>query len=218
MKQYHKIHTVFKRDPATNMKTLLNGEWSEPEFEYLANSYWTATEKIDGTNIRIGWDGNAVTFGGRTDDAQIPTFLLAELQKWATPEAMSDLFGDSMFVLYGEGYGNKIQKVGPRYNPNMAAFALFDVLGVGEREIWLERENVKNIADKLGIAIVPILGEKQLVEWIIECRDNPPRSLMATDDSLLVEGFVLRPTVELRNRRGERIITKIKVRDFRHTE
>lgn len=38
MREYPKIQTVFKRDPTTNMKTLLDGDWSLPEFGYLANN------------------------------------------------------------------------------------------------------------------------------------------------------------------------------------
>ena len=39
MKEYHKIQTVFKRDPDTKFKTLLHGEYSLPEFEFLKNMY-----------------------------------------------------------------------------------------------------------------------------------------------------------------------------------
>ena len=56
MKEYHKIQTVFKRDPSTNHKTLLMDDYSLPEFEYLKNNHWIFTEKIDGTNIRVGMD------------------------------------------------------------------------------------------------------------------------------------------------------------------
>ena len=51
MIQYHKIQTVFKRDPETKFKTLLMGEYSLPEFEYLKNNEWVFTEKIDGTKV-----------------------------------------------------------------------------------------------------------------------------------------------------------------------
>ena len=56
MEKYHKIMTVFKRDPETKYKTLLMGEWALPEFEYLCCNPWVFTEKIDGTNIRVNWD------------------------------------------------------------------------------------------------------------------------------------------------------------------
>ncbi|MCP4215045.1 MAG: RNA ligase family protein, partial [bacterium] len=72
MKQYHKIQTVFKRDPENRHKTLLEGEFSIPEFEYLQDNDWIFTEKVDGTNIRVMFDGEKITFGGKTERAQIP--------------------------------------------------------------------------------------------------------------------------------------------------
>ena len=70
MKEYHKIQTVFKRDPDNNFKTLLMGEYSLPEFEYLKDNKWVFTEKVDGTNIRVIWDGKDIFFKGKTDKAQ----------------------------------------------------------------------------------------------------------------------------------------------------
>lgn len=40
-REYHKIDTVFKRDPSTNNKHLIEGQFSRPEFEYLAGNEWT---------------------------------------------------------------------------------------------------------------------------------------------------------------------------------
>ena len=67
--EYHKIQTIFKRDPKTNYKTLLMGEYSLPEFNYLANNIWQFTEKVDGTNIRIILNDEGLSFGGRTEKA-----------------------------------------------------------------------------------------------------------------------------------------------------
>jgi len=74
MTEYHKIQTVFKRDPKTKYKTLLKNQFSLPEFEYLALNTWVFTEKIDGTNIRIIIDftqgtRQCVRFAGKTDKA-----------------------------------------------------------------------------------------------------------------------------------------------------
>jgi len=69
MNEYHKIKTVFKRDPATKFKTLLNGEYSLAEFEFLKNNKWIWTEKVNGTNIRTIFDGYQIVFGGKTDRA-----------------------------------------------------------------------------------------------------------------------------------------------------
>jgi hypothetical protein len=78
MKEYHKIETLFDRDD--KFKVVI-GKWRLPEFEYLKDNLWLYTEKIDGTNIRVMWDAQtkAVRFGGKTDNAQMPAFLLAKL-------------------------------------------------------------------------------------------------------------------------------------------
>src|SRR6185437_14755742 len=73
--EYHKIETLFERDdrfvvdPSRIKKSVL-GTIRE----------WDVTEKIDGTNIRVmlGEDGT-VTFGGRSDNAQLPADLLTKL-------------------------------------------------------------------------------------------------------------------------------------------
>ena len=57
MKEYHKIQTAFLRNPEDNFKTLLCGEWALPEFKLLKDIEWIWTEKIDGTNIRIMFNG-----------------------------------------------------------------------------------------------------------------------------------------------------------------
>ena len=79
MKEYHKIQTIFKRNEANHH--IIEGEYSLPEFEYLKNNEWVFTEKVDGTNIRVMWNGESVVFGGKTDDASIPVFLLYKLQE-----------------------------------------------------------------------------------------------------------------------------------------
>ena len=48
MIKYPKIQTVYLRDPETKYRTLLEGQFALPEFEYLANNEWIFTEKIDG--------------------------------------------------------------------------------------------------------------------------------------------------------------------------
>jgi hypothetical protein len=52
MREYHKIQSVFKRDMETKHKTLIIGNFSTPEFEYLQNNIWEFDEKVDGTNLK----------------------------------------------------------------------------------------------------------------------------------------------------------------------
>ena len=75
MKEYHKIETLFERDMEGN-KRLIEGKFRNPLVEYLKDNRWQFTEKIDGTNIRVHWDGHQVIFGGRTDAASLPSHLV----------------------------------------------------------------------------------------------------------------------------------------------
>lgn len=52
MTKYLKIETPFER-AADGSKKLIEGKFRNETVEYLANSEWIFTEKIDGTNIGI---------------------------------------------------------------------------------------------------------------------------------------------------------------------
>jgi len=204
--KYHKIPTIYKRDPTTKYRTLLEGEFATPELEYLAGNSWVFTEKIDGTNIRVYWDGARVRFAGRTDKAQIPPFLLTKLEEMFPVDKFKTLYPDTPMLLYGEGYGAKIQKGGGNYIPDGVSFILFDVM-IG---CFLERQNVEDIAQQLQISIVPIIGMGTLLDAVKMVRDGF-HSLIG---DCWAEGLVMRPATELMSRRGERIITKVKHKDF----
>jgi hypothetical protein len=368
--KYHKILSLFKRDMEGDKKFII-GEWTTPELEYLKDNKWVFTEKVDGTNIRVMWDGKDVVFGGRSDDAQLPVYLIYKLDEHFKTMSqrlkLKEIFPpeeDLDVVLYGEGYGAKIQKGGGNYIPDGVDFVLFDVLildrqydkmnlcpihsnnqnvtqkkntmqkdcvncvitekdlyqrrekestqefidptqqikknyiketknGICERNldlasknmmsyqkskedfvkfvvkskqgkaemekyrhlllttttkqeklegycvvpaiqqsikqneisngskkqsctcsqvngIWLERENVKDIAEKLGIKIVPIIGGGTLQDAI----EMTKKGFKSQWGDFIAEGIVARPKVEMRTRRGDRIITKVKYRDF----
>lgn len=217
--EYPKIETLFDRGP--DHKVIL-GQVRCPEFLQVAR--WLVTEKVDGTNIRVAIEKEPVyeqvttyddfgpglmtqvksydwrvRFYGRTDDAQIPTFLLSYLQDTFTLEKMQELWhgktscpdchGSGQYdsgeprmltrsrpghrayqcecvepyplVLYGEGYGPKIQKGGGNYRDDVAV-RLFDVLVGGKW--WLDFANVCNVADRLGVKRVPVFPPEQFEE------------------------------------------------------
>lgn len=206
MKEYHKIQTVWQRDPETRFKTLIEGAWATPEFEYLRDNLWRFTEKVDGTNIRVMWDGAVVTFGGKTDNAQIPAHLYNALAAMFPAEKMTSAFGEDPICLYGEGYGAKIQKGGGNYRPDQS-FVLFDVRA---GDWWLRRADVNDVSTKLGIDEVPLRGTGTLSD-LVEIVRNGFRSRWG---DFFAEGLVARPDVELFGRNGERIITKLKGKDF----
>lgn len=216
--KYHKIQNIYLRDPATKHKTLLEGQYAHPEFEYLSGLTWDWTEKVDGTNVRVILSAmrESVTFGGRTDNAQMPTFLLAHLRATFTLDRMHTVFDpedirpDSMpVVLYGEGYGARIQKGGGDYIPDGCGFILFDVR-VGH--IWLQRGDVEGVADRLEIPVVPIVGQGTLPEAVEYARKTFYSEVAQVDKQ--AEGLVVRPAVGLQTRTGRRIIAKIKSKDF----
>lgn len=206
MPEYPKIHSIFKRGEDHKF----TNEFSTSEFAYLADNLWEFTEKIDGTNIRVGWDGTTVQIGGRTDKVQIPDFLSAKLWEiFSCPgvlKYLSEGFRDGV-TLYGEGFGNRIQKAGSGYIPDGVDFCLFDVR-VGHW--WLNRDAVMSIADNIGVPFAPLLGTGTLEDAI-----NIVRGGMPSHWGCEAEGIVARPLNGLLDRSGQRIITKIKTRDFK---
>ena len=210
MKQYEKIETVFCRDTNGTKRLVLN-DYRNPTIAYLKDNMWLFTEKVDGTNIRIHWDGHKVEFGGRTDKAQIPGPLLNKLNEMFVTTEAEELFeqtwGDKDVILFGEGYGPKIQNGGD-YRSDVS-FILFDVL-VGNN--YQEREWVEKTAQMFNIDVVPIVLTGTIQDGIDYVMKHP-RSTMGT---AMMEGVVGRPMIELRDRRGERVIVKIKWEDFKY--
>jgi len=204
VREYSKIQSIFKRDEKTHK--FIEGEYSLPEFEYLKGNQWVWTEKIDGTNVRVNWNGKeTITYYGRTANAQMPTFLVTKLQSLFT-NVFRINYLDKPMTLYGEGYGAKIQK-GGNYISDGVDFILFDVL---IDDWWLKREDIEEVANKLGLKVVPIIGRGTLnqAEGILRA------GLQSRWGDFLAEGLVLKPEVELKTRSGHRIITKIKHKDY----
>lgn len=211
--KYHKIMSIYKRSEVT--KKFLIGEYATPEIEYLKDNDWVFTEKVDGTNIRVHWDGKDITYAGRSDDAQLYVPLIYKLDEMfrviTKRKIMEGLFYSDVEVpdvtFYGEGYGAKIQKGGGHYIPDGVSFVLFDVK-VGN--YYLERENVEDIAKRLDLKSVPIIGHGTLDQAI----EMVKKGFKSKWGDFIAEGIVARPKVEMFTRKGERVITKVKYRDF----
>jgi hypothetical protein len=207
--EYHKIYGPYVRATVgPDRNKIIMGSWSKPEFEFLADVDWIFTEKIDGTNIRIHWDGHKVTFGGRTDNAQIPAKLVEHLNDTFPEEMFEQAFGDTVLTLYGEGFGAGIQKGGGNYGPNQE-FILFDVK-IGNW--WLRRNDVVEVAQKMGVPVVPILRVCSLSQMIDAMATG---SIPSGFGNFNAEGVVGTPLVPLFARDGSRIIVKVKEADFK---
>lgn len=212
MKEYIKIETVFERE-MNGSKKLIEGNFRDETVSFLRNNFWDWTEKIDGTNIGIAWDGHSVSFQGRTERAQIPANLVNRLNELfggdVNEELFEQKFGENSVILYGEGFGNKIQKVGAMYNPDGVDFILFDVY-FPDKDLWLKREDVETIANVFGIKVVPVVFRGDIDDAVRFVKSNP----LSTIGAAPMEGLVGRPMVEIRNRFGRRVIVKVKVKDF----
>ena len=76
---------------------------------------------------------------------------------------------------------------------------------------YLERCSVEGIAQSFGLEIVPVVmcgTIKEAVEFV----KTAPNSTIGTAK---MEGLVGRPSVELHEKNGKRLIVKIKVCDFK---
>lgn len=209
MKEYHKIETIYERSETT--KKLIVGKFRNETVEFLKDNTWQFTEKVDGTNIRIYWDGHKVSFGGRTEKSQIPSHLLEKLEELFGGEVNEQMFeqkfGDKEVIFYGEGYGHKIQTNG--YIDDVS-FILFDVL-IGDT--WLSRENVDDIAEYFDINSVPVMLEGTLQDGIDYVKQH--YKTFVGYKGAFMEGLVARPKTEIRDRLGKRVIVKIKYCDFK---
>ncbi|MCB0746439.1 MAG: hypothetical protein KDC90_03160 [Ignavibacteriae bacterium] len=140
----------------------------------------------------------------------LPKQLEDKLKEKFKPDFFSNIFSETTGVcLYGEGYGVKIRK-GGNYIQDDVDFILFDCLIDGW---WLKRESLEDISNKFNINIVPIIGEGTLLE-AIELVRNGFKSTIAQNKDYIAEGLIMKPAVEMFNRKGERIISKIKYKDF----
>lgn len=87
MSEYHKIMGPFKRfTEGPNRNKVIPWAWSTPEFQTLSHPNWHWTEKVDGTNIRVIWDGHRVSFGDR---------MLMKVKH-------ADLYGVDLSDMFGE--------------------------------------------------------------------------------------------------------------------
>lgn len=194
--------------------------------EFAIPKTWVVSEKVDGTNVRVifKWGRKGVTnllFRGKTDDAQLHPVLLKRLQELFTHEKLAAVFPDaSEVILFGEGYGEKVNGI-KGYGVE-AEFILFDVVVKNEDEErsfkvpywWLERKNVKDIAQKLGVKVVPEWDTRCAIDDASHLLRLAPKSIIA-GEAIPVEGFVCRTEPMLLMRDGTPLMWKLKMRDFR---
>lgn len=220
--EYTKIDTIAKRDLEGN-KRLIDGTFRDPAIEYLQDVKFEATEKADGTNVSVHWDGHRISIHGRTERADLPKPLMDMLRACFMDEQTEQVFeqlfttkvcedGSTASVeatIYGEGIGPGIQKVGKLYG-GQYRFLVFDIKVGG---VYLERSNpfYGQIVKSLGVEEVPTLPDMTPNE-AVEFVKSGPRSWINKDAPM--EGVVLRPKVRLYGPNGSRLIVKVKAKDY----
>ena len=215
MTEYHKIETLYERDLQTFK--VKPGVFKNRVYDLLKTWHWT--EKVDGTNIRVIWDpaqkfpestSPALSFGGKSDNAQIHADLIKWLYAHISDAKLREIFPDVTEVIYGEGYGAGIQKGGGDYTPEKELI-VFDVLVAGKW--WLAHEDVCDVAQKLGLDVVPDFGDMTLEEATDLVRKGF-KSRCAVNVTKDAEGLVGRPLEALFDKKGARLIVKLKTKDF----
>jgi len=219
MLKYPKIETLYDRDSAFRVTSTVRKQ------EFLNVREWTISEKIDGTNVRIGLTPEGgVTYGGRTDNAMIPRPLSEYFERTFAPEVVRGAFSANEetglypdVTIFGEGYGPKINN-GGNYRKDVAV-RIFDVVASG---YWLSRWNVDDIARKLGVNTVPEIGKIQRLPVTEEdLRNLLESSIVARDESgiqHIPEGIVARPDpmmFTMGHGGAHPIMWKLKLKDFR---
>ena len=149
--KYPSIPNVFEKMKIPNTGTRYrHGAWTSPELASLHNTTWHGTEKIDGTNIRIGWDGTTATFHGREhkqgnlppDHTGIPQLLKTTF----STAALAAAYPGKPLTFYVEAFGPGIARLGRLYG-TQPQLRLLDVY---INDIWLEPHNLRNVAETLN--------------------------------------------------------------------
>lgn len=215
--KYHKINSLYKRDEKGK---IIEGSFVNEIFKelYDSNYKFEYTEKVDGTNIRViitqdRENSFCIEFRGKTDNAVIPNHLLLKLESLFYGVNWNKVFDwekCSEVILYGEGFGYEIQKGGGNYNSKDTDFILFDVMIDG---IFMRSEFVTDTAKSLNIKRVPILGYDSL-KHIEKYVKTKPVSQISENPNFPMEGVVCRPIGDLKDRLDNRIIIKIKHKDY----
>ncbi len=225
--EYSKIETLYNRD---DKRFIIIGELRRPEFGNIKR--WSITEKLHGRNTRISLDNNGlVDYGGKTDEAEMPPELLEYLRNTFPLEKLKAALWlpnkpvPKLATIYGEAYGPGMVPGSGLYRKDIS-FRLFDCL---IDIYWLERNNLEDVARKLDIKCVPLLGiidflptNVNEIEYILEINKE---NLVATEEggseSIRSEGIVAKCVPMLFYRKGEklgRVMWKLKIKDFKKEE
>ncbi len=170
-----------------------------------------ALEKLHGTSSHIKWNDGKITYyaGGCKHTTFVSLFNEDKLKE------LFEKLGHDKVTVYGEQYGGKQQGMKLTYGEE-AKFAAFEVK---IEDTWLNVPNADDVTQKLGLEFVYYIKINTDPEVIDAARDAD--SVQAIRNGVgpgkKREGVVLRPLIEFRDNRGNRVMAKHKRDDFRET-
>jgi len=212
--KYDKFSSPFKKD-----ERFIN---TEELSQKLPDGSWIITEKIDGTNIRIiltkpDDEGNReVHIGSRKlilnkSDKGSKVYLdcIEEINLNKIQEYFKDV--DSTVIIYGEGYGAGVQKGG--IYSSKKNFRVFDIR-IGKA--YQDFSYVKKVCIDNQLNLVPVIDEKEFLtyEECITRLKQTSHTYIKEGTGGRPEGFVYKFEPVLLNKYGERLIFKVKYKDF----
>lgn len=234
---YEKILAPFSRASSKDKYVDEWGKWAKPEFELLQKVKWVWTQKIDGTNLNIVWDGDKVSYLGHTDKTQWNDRAKKLIEEtFCTPEAetvFEQLYGEQPVTV-------SMELVGKDYNQNYGHpdgyFYVFDIKNGATGKYWTNDEVLshfvnsfdpeKKIMDKVQELFEGGIRDAVNYVKITEATWNSNFTTSWYDDGFHVwkiknplgpypiEGIVGRLPIELYNSKNERVICKVKCKDF----
>ncbi len=213
--KYSKFNSPFKKDE----KYLNTNELSQ----YFPKGRWIKTEKVDGTNIRIiltkqDEEGNREIFVGsrklileeKDKGSQTYFHCIKDVNLHKIKEYFKDV--NSTVIIYGEGYGAGVQK-GGIYSKEKN-YRVFDIR-IGEA--YQDFEFVKKVCIDNQLNLIPVMTEVEEItyEECLNSLENFTHTLLNEGDGGQPEGFVYKFEPVLLNKYGERLIFKVKHKDFK---
>ena len=206
---YPKIDSLYLFD--NTIKKYLPDVYANKSVELLKDCQWYFTEKVDGTNLRLIWDGYNLTYGGRTLKTNLSNkkriaYIESNLVNKDIETILEQLFKEKEVVIYGELFGGD---VGIANYSSEYQFRVFDIWVDG---YWLEYENIVEVANNLSFNVVPIVLKGTIEDGVNFVKNTNKSELSETG---VFEGIVGKPIGDFYDRNGERIIVKIKKAHFK---
>lgn len=179
-----------------------------------------ALEKVDGTGAKITLKFDDATkepvsqyySGGASHESFIKLF---DDNKIKTVFKELSFSPETIFEVYGEAAGGKIQGMSHTYGPHLF-FIGYDIC-INKK--WLSVPDAERIMLKLGLEFVPYIKTTTDISSLDKAKmafsQLAVRKGMGAER--IMEGVILRPLIELTKNNGSRIISKHKRDEFRET-